>query len=504
MGKQSSALKVLKILIVVGIVLTVIGSVIFIPVKLAVSSADGSGNAPSLFGSKFLLMGKQVPAVDIPDGSMVTIKDIDAGSLQPGNIIVFKTPAGYSGNQVYKRLSIGAVYDVDTKDNTTIFYVLKKDLKDGDDPKEAVFEVSSSLLLGEGSSRIDGIFPALIGFVDSPFGLLLLITLPAGILIISLVLFLILRRRENYEDDYDDDYEEEDEDEDDEDMLKPSSAVFGKKSLPPEQRLPEPDYSAYLEDKPPKVQRMSPPTPSGQQDMSLQFSAEPQTAAQPPVAEPKQKNPVQLRFSSPPPTVQQQTVSSLSTAETLNSLNVENQSNGLLNEKDKELRKEENNMPEEMEFDLSKLQQQILQSDQFDPTLDQQMTPPSAPVSPVQTPPPVQPAPAPSPFAPAAPAMGIGMPAASVPTTGNMPGMKDPNSGLMGSLSAPQPQQAPATPASAFEDSVIFMLKNDSIDVNFNQIKSQSIQIINHPDGSGFLIKTPKYQADITIDLKSK
>jgi hypothetical protein len=54
------------------------------------------------------------------------------------------------------------------------------------------------------------------------------------------------------------------------------------------------------------------------------------------------------------------------------------------------------------------------------------------------------------------------------------------------------------------EDSVMFILRDQSIDVNFRNIISADIEIKNHADGSGFTIITPNYNAKITIDITNK
>ena len=51
------------------------------------------------------------------------------------------------------------------------------------------------------------------------------------------------------------------------------------------------------------------------------------------------------------------------------------------------------------------------------------------------------------------------------------------------------------------EDSIMFLLHENYNDVNFRNLISADIEIENHSDGSGFTVKTPKYNASITINI---
>lgn len=394
MAAKHVAARVFKVLFILFLVVAVLTSAVYFLVAGSMSAAERNGTVPSLFGTSYVPMMREGAFESINAGSVVLIDDnAYVNDVLPGTVILYQTPADSDVNEVMPGLSLGTVQVLNQAEDGTVSFQVK-----AGETAEDLQEISAESLIGTGSWTLNGLGNAL-EFVNSTTGLIVLVVIPGAIFVISLVLFLVLRPKRGEVEDLEE--YEEDEDEEEEELYTEKTPV----------RLKE-ERAAAL-----------PASDITRRTVSSATAGEivPEKEEEIPVVSESLMNEFLREEEAAPTPEPEQNVEEDDLVESL-----------LKDLETPELKDADHTM----EFDLAKLQEQILndtateQSSEILNDLDKQIAE-----------------------------------------------LKEP------------------------EDAIKFLLHENSIDVNFRDIISMDIEIENHPDGSGFTVKTPNYTASINISI---
>ncbi|WP_093988583.1 S24/S26 family peptidase [Massiliimalia timonensis] len=413
MSSKHTATRIFKFLFILFLVISVITSLIYLPVFSSVSKAAKTDSVPTLFGKQYVPMMKENTFDSISAGSIVIIEEAYPVNIQEGDVILYRTPANDTSNEVYPGFSLATVQMIETAEDDSgeiIFHTISGNTTP--ETAEDLTSIQSTDMYGEATMALNGMGNA-FQFVNSTTGLIVLEVLPLSLFVIFLVLFLVFRLKiqdqdEEYEyyDDAEEDLASESENESsklplaDTDIrshtVSSQNAGFMVPDIPQEEK--HADTSAF------ELDDIQAPEEHTSEDVAaLGIAAASKLAVK---TEPEEEE--------------------MSFEDLLKETGLENL---------EEEPKTEEGSDHTMEFDLAKLQEQILndgnaESNEILNDLDKQISE-----------------------------------------------LKEP------------------------EDSIMFLLHENSIDVNFRNLISADIEIENHSDGSGFTVKTPKYNASITINI---
>ncbi|MBS1471723.1 MAG: hypothetical protein HP023_14390 [Lachnospiraceae bacterium] len=402
MEAKHTASRIFKVLFILFLVISVLTSAVYLSVSMSVSKAKSDNGIPEMFGKQYVPMMKSGLFETIQPGSIVLIEETYANQLQPGVVILYETPADTDANEVFNGLSLATVQDVSQSEEggATTFTI-----KDG--TTDELRDIAAESIIGKGVYTLNGMGNAL-QFVNSTAGLIVLEVVPVSIFLISLILFLVLRPKRGYVDDEEEEILIDSKPQEAAGKMSKENPLFDTDivsktvSSASSRTIPEPDID-------------KPSAPVVSESLMDEFLRE-EAAAQPHVSETTAAMGITPEVKSQPEESEDDTMDQLL--------------------RDLETPAENKNSDHTMEFDLAKLQEQILndtsneQSNGILNDLDKQIAE-----------------------------------------------LKEP------------------------EDSIQFMLHENSIDVNFRNIISMDIEIENHPDGSGFTVKTPNYNAAINIHI---
>lgn len=402
MEAKHTASRIFKVLFILFLVISVLTSAVYLSVSMSVSKAKSDNGIPEMFGKQYVPMMKSGLFETIQPGSIVLIEETYANQVQPGVVILYETPADTDANEVFNGLSLATVQDVSQSEEggATTFTI-----KDG--TTDELRDIAAESIIGKGVYTLNGMGNAL-QFVNSTAGLIVLEVVPVSIFLISLILFLVLRPKRRYVDDEEEEILIDSKPQEAAGKMSKENPLFDTDivsktvSSASSRTIPEPDID-------------KPSAPVVSESLMDEFLRE-EAAAQPHVSETTAAMGITPEVKSQPEESEDDTMDQLL--------------------RDLETPAENKNSDHTMEFDLAKLQEQILndtsneQSNGILNDLDKQIAE-----------------------------------------------LKEP------------------------EDSIQFMLHENSIDVNFRNIISMDIEIENHPDGSGFTVKTPNYNAAINIHI---
>ncbi|WP_077534421.1 S24/S26 family peptidase [Massiliimalia massiliensis] len=402
MEAKHTASRIFKVLFILFLVISVLTSAVYLSVSMSVSKAKSDNGIPEMFGKQYVPMMKSGLFETIQPGSIVLIEETYANQVQPGVVILYETPADTDANEVFNGLSLATVQDVSQSEEggATTFTI-----KDG--TTDELRDIAAESIIGKGVYTLNGMGNAL-QFVNSTAGLIVLEVVPVSIFLISLILFLVLRPKRGYVDDEEEEILIDSKPQEAAGKMSKENPLFDTDivsktvSSASSRTIPEPDID-------------KPSAPVVSESLMDEFLRE-EAAAQPHVSETTAAMGITPEVKSQPEESEDDTMDQLL--------------------RDLETPAENKNSDHTMEFDLAKLQEQILndtsneQSNGILNDLDKQIAE-----------------------------------------------LKEP------------------------EDSIQFMLHENSIDVNFRNIISMDIEIENHPDGSGFTVKTPNYNAAINIHI---
>ena len=402
MEAKHTASRIFKVLFILFLVISVLTSAVYLSVSMSVSKAKSDNGIPEMFGKQYVPMMKSGLFETIQPGSIVLIEETYANQVQPGVVILYETPADTEANEVFNGLSLATVQDVSQSEEggATTFTI-----KDG--TTDELRDIAAESIIGKGVYTLNGMGNAL-QFVNSTAGLIVLEVVPVSIFLISLILFLVLRPKRGYVDDEEEEILIDSKPQEAAGKMSKENPLFDTDivsktvSSASSRTIPEPDID-------------KPSAPVVSESLMDEFLRE-EAAAQPHVSETTAAMGITPEVKSQPEESEDDTMDQLL--------------------RDLETPAENKNSDHTMEFDLAKLQEQILndtsneQSNGILNDLDKQIAE-----------------------------------------------LKEP------------------------EDSIQFMLHENSIDVNFRNIISMDIEIENHPDGSGFTVKTPNYNAAINIHI---
>ena len=396
METKHTVSRVCKVLFILFLIISVLTSVVYFSVTSSLTTAEEDNEIPQIFGREYVPMMKTGLFDTIQPGSIVLIEDTFANQVKPGTVLLYNTPADNNANEVFSGLSLATVQSMDQAEEggAVTFYV-----KDGNGTE--LQTVSAESIHGKGVYALNGM-GKVMQFVNSTAGLVVFIIVPVFIFVASLVLFLVLRPRKN-------------EYYDKEEFELEIKADEKTEDIKTENPLFDTDI---------KSRTLS---SSMAQDMSSLRSAQ--------LSEDLFEDNVRSEGSE---SENDDVIALMSQSDSIlvddmQQEEREDEVDQLL--KDLETSNVKSN-DHTMEFDLAKLQEQILndtsseQSNEILSDLDKQIAE-----------------------------------------------LKDP------------------------QDSIKFLLQENSIDVNFRNIISMDIEIENHADGSGFTVKTPNYNASITISI---
>ena len=402
MEAKHTASRIFKVLFILFLVISVLTSAVYLSVSMSVSKAKSDNGIPEMFGKQYVPMMKSGLFETIQPGSIVLIEETYANQVQPGVVILYETPADTEANEVFNGLSLATVQDVSQSEEggATTFTI-----KDG--TTDELRDIAAESIIGQGVYTLNGMGNAL-QFVNSTAGLIVLEVVPVSIFLISLILFLVLRPKRGYVDDEEEEILIDSKPQEAAGKMSKENPLFDTDSVSKtvssasSRTIPEPDID-------------KPSAPVVSESLMDEFLRE-EAAAQPHVSETTAAMGITPEVKSQPEESEDDIMDQLL--------------------RDLETPAENKNSDHTMEFDLAKLQEQILndtsneQSNGILNDLDKQIAE-----------------------------------------------LKEP------------------------EDSIQFMLHENSIDVNFRNIISMDIEIENHPDGSGFTVKTPNYNAAINIHI---
>lgn len=425
MQQRTPAEGVFKILFIVTLILCVVGTALYLPLKLSTLEARRQGKPPILLGRQFIpyTPREASPYSEIEKDSLVFFVDPSEKPVVQGLVVLYPTPTnGSEQNVVFPGYSMGLVASIDESTNvgTTYEVVINNSTTN---PTETV---SADSVIGVGSTTIKQM-ASTFAFITSTTGLVLFVIVPAVLSAAFLIMFLRLRskRKQTASDD-------EDEAIATPEPIQQSKSKFATATL-------------FQQESPDLIQR---------QPKSATQHADHPKAARPPLhtqsfAVPLASQSNQDGFQ--PPEQQHNNNQSVHTDfdlegnmmsnphEMLDELQEVTEMNTPLQEySDTELE------IERLEEELRKAGVSLDQSEEL--TQKQERLPQQEAIQP-----------------------------------------------------APSVQTVAVT-----DNRIMFILKDNSIDVSFKNIVSNNIDIDYHADGSGFLVKTPKYSANITVVVTSQ
>lgn len=203
--KKKVPLIILQVVAIVVLVLAVLSTAATLIVRSSVDSAAQQQQVPSAFGKEFLpALDTKFENINIKNGSLVLLKDIDETGVKANDVVVFTTPIDFSDNAIYKTFSLGRVIGIDTEDGTPKYSI------EGLGANGDVI-LDETALLAIAGWQMAG-FGSLISSVIGSGGIIYFIVVPFFIFIVLQLLVVILRvvgsskseDEEEDEDDYDD------------------------------------------------------------------------------------------------------------------------------------------------------------------------------------------------------------------------------------------------------------------------------------------------------------
>lgn len=496
--KSETVFKVLFLLMLVWLIL---GSVVYTPLKVSLTRATQQEMPPTLFGKMFVpyTVEGENPYSQIASGSLVFFEPPSQKEVQEGILVLYPTPdGGREQNVVFLRYSMGMVATMNITEEIGETYGIMI----GNDPNLDLETIAASSVIGVGSSTMKQV-AYLFHFATSTLGLLVLVLTPFTLFALFLLLFLRTRKKRKQLAEADATTPAEPPAAEvapellqnlaiDESLIQQETAsLLTPVSQEIAESSPQEDASKELTDDSDDTQTEPLSSPLIQPDpladavtqpieiAPLEYAASPATPADPLTHDLEQaasSQPLGLPLDlSPDRFVTQETkVIDLSLPKTdatpseppaaPPSLDLPTQEGDAMDLQQnffEELKELNQSSPKstsalddeaflaKIEEDLNRIERE---AEAFDPSaafaLD---TPPPAPT--------------------AEPAL------------------------------APQPRSQ-GLPSG--EDTIVFQVKEDEVDVKFDHIVSDAIKIDYHEDGSGFVIKTPKYHADITVAISEQ
>ncbi len=170
--KKAKTQKVLSILIIVALCLMV--PVLIINCTLLVKKAVAKDNKPpAIFGLVSQYIDRDLEHVDLKKGDFILIKTVDVEDVEVGDVIV------YMKNAQDRDISYGKVETIlEDSDGTVSAWVLESE--DGVFAGATVF---TSNLVGEYNGFNIPVVGAIANFMGSPWGIIICMAIPLGLLI---------------------------------------------------------------------------------------------------------------------------------------------------------------------------------------------------------------------------------------------------------------------------------------------------------------------------------
>ena len=189
MSSKHTATRIFKFLFILFLVISVITSLIYLPVFSSVSKAAKTDSVPTLFGKQYVPMMKENTFDSISAGSIVIIEEAYPVNIQEGDVILYRTPENDTSNEVYPGFSLATVQMIETAEDDSgeiIFHTISGNTTP--ETAEDLTSIQSTDMYGEATMALNGMGNA-FQFVNSTTGLIVLEVLPLSLFVIFLVLF---------------------------------------------------------------------------------------------------------------------------------------------------------------------------------------------------------------------------------------------------------------------------------------------------------------------------
>lgn len=185
-NRKNIPLFILQIVAIVVLVLAVLSTAATLIVRSSVDSAAQQQQVPSSFGKEFLpALDAKFEKININNGSLILLKDIGEDGVKANDVVVFNTPVDFNDNSIYKTFSVGRVIGINT-DGGTPQYSIEGLGTNGD----VVLEETAVLAIA--GWQVPGLGNTVSGVIGSA-GIIYFIVVPFFAFIVLQLLVVILR-----------------------------------------------------------------------------------------------------------------------------------------------------------------------------------------------------------------------------------------------------------------------------------------------------------------------
>lgn len=495
MPERKKSEVVFKVFFILMLVFLLLGSIVYIPLKLSLTTAEQQEVPPTLFGKMFIpyTVDGEDPYSQIASGSLVFFESPADKAVQEGIVVLYPTPdGGREQNVVFGGYSMGMVATMnDTADIGKTYGIMI-----GNDPNLDLETIAATSVVGVGSSTIKQM-AYVFHFVTSTLGLVVLVLNPLVFGVLFLFLFLVMRGKRKQADLASTEEPVSSPQSEpapkalqnlaiDQTLLQQETASLllqPDEIVAPQSHLIPPNTNTDALQQPIQIAPLQSSAPT-EDDASILSSTTADSPTQPiqmPALEsleslsPSADVLPSLSITVPPQDAGESAPLETEVTDLTITPSKQNRSDNQQHNPDTSLNppNEEGDAMDHQQNFFNELRELNNQAPPVDNTLDDEafLAKIEEDLNRIEQ--------------------------ESQSYTSLPSAVLDPPEGLEKASELPA-ASAEVTPDSG-DNTIVFLLKDDEIDVKFNNLISNKIDVDYHKDGSGFLIKTPKYQADITV-----